>query len=233
MLTRLGGALTVTNDDIASKSRGWWSADTGVTQSGTVSQWIDKISSSALTPIGAGQPTYVANAINGLPGVQFVTTTGTGLKSPNLNLNNQPFTLLVVFRYDGVSVDSSQIISTDFPTNFGQSISLRATSAIGVEFFRGFTYSTFALTVGQSYIAVATWTNNRYKLWVNNTLRLDVTYTSGAITGLSYLTLGTDPTNNFRTAVTISEAMVFNDRSITDAERVTLTNSFNSKYAIF
>jgi len=239
MISKIGVAFTVTNDFITSNARAWWSADSGMTtDQGRVTQWTDKNISSNLTPIGSGtgaQPTYVTSAINGLPGVQFVSSRGTGLRSPNLNLNVQPFSLVVVFRYDGVaSNNESIIVGTDQPFFYGQSIVVDTSGLLGIEFFRGFTYiSSPVLTVGSSYLSVATWTNNRYKHWINNTLYTDVTYTSQNLTGLNYLTVGADPNNNYRSAVTVCEVMVFNNRSITDAERLFITNSLNSKYSIF
>lgn len=50
----------------------WWSADYGLTLSGSqVASWVDRKNGHTVTQTGAAQPTYSATSFNGAPGLTF------------------------------------------------------------------------------------------------------------------------------------------------------------------
>lgn len=77
----------------------WLRGDRGITQSsGSVSAWADQsLSGFNLTDVSSTKPTYVSNALNGIPGVQFVAASSTWLgRRTNSACFTTAFTIVMV-----------------------------------------------------------------------------------------------------------------------------------------
>ena len=84
----MGGAAQFKPTDLGATLKLWLRADLGITQAGTVSQWLDQ-SGSALVfaqAVSGARPTYTASAINGQPGLtgaftHYLDTTGNAVSA--------------------------------------------------------------------------------------------------------------------------------------------------------
>lgn len=80
-----GGTSAAIQPSAISGLQAWWKADaiTGLTNGSPVASWVDSSGNSRpMTQSSSGlRPTYVTNVQNGLPGVLFTSTSGSGLIS--------------------------------------------------------------------------------------------------------------------------------------------------------
>ncbi len=219
----------------------WLEADEGVTNSGgSVSGWADQ-SGNNNNATGVNQPLWVANALNGLPVVQF-NGTNSYLNLPyfmNGATQGEGFVVLkttTTLGSDGALWSWGSYAIYGYVTQLGYP---NSDGSISEDFGSGNLYNMGvpAQPLSQYHLYEVTSQTNNWAAWINGSLLYQ---TNGNPAGFSYAgqpytpspTLGVTegyPTLYFNGDV--AEVMVFN-RGLTASERVTVSEYLNGKYGL-
>lgn len=184
-----GGSTTPASADAHWGSQGVWSNNyAAVWHMNEASGNILDSTSRGISATTAGGPTYQTASMIGY-GINFPnpgdgTATYYGYTA-NFSTRRQPLSLETWFDPISTTGSQRQVLSTDKPGSYGQSITVQANS-LGFEYQNGFRF-VYPYVAGTWYHIVAVFTNGNVKYYVNGSLVDNYVHTQGVLDNNDWL----------------------------------------------
>jgi hypothetical protein len=228
-------SVTVTNQNLEL----WLRADVGVTNSaGQISTWADQSgnANNATQSTTNYQPTYVTNALNGLPVVQFNLT-----NSQYLNLTNfltgttqaEAFVVLQSADLPGIStplwnMGSGTYSLVGYPYSNGQIVEdfgSTTTNLVGDP----------AQPLNQYHVYEVAGQNNFWGAWINGMLQYQTAGNTYGVNSYGYIELGCSYFSNGSRfqyfSGEVAEVLIFN-QTLSTSQRLVVNNYLDLKYGL-
>jgi hypothetical protein len=212
----------------------WLAADQGVVAdaSGKVSRWTDQSGTTrdATQTNAAAQPTLRANAINGKPGLYFDGTDDALSVAVDINPATTPnLTVVTVFASATNATTLRKVYSND-DGGYDRTAGLDNRAGTNYAIYAGSgVRDFFTLSANTAYQTTDAWTPTQFTGRVNG--RNVTTQPVTATTGLSRLTIGSNPTYGEYWMGPIAEILVYN-RLLSAAEQSQVESYLAAKYRI-